>query len=143
MKSILLHIFGPFAINSYGFFVALGLVFTMFVMKRHPLFMQIKLQDYFESITGVIAIAAFTGARALYVISDQQCHTSWVDFFAFWHGGLSILGGILGALIGAALYLKYLKISLLPFFDLVSIHAGLLQGVARIGCFYAGCCYGK
>ena len=39
-------------------------------------------------------------------------------------------------------YLKKINVSIIPFFDLVAIFAPLLQSISRIGCFFAGCCYG-
>jgi phosphatidylglycerol---prolipoprotein diacylglyceryl transferase len=143
MKSILLHLFGPFAINSYGFFIALGLILFVLLIRKHKKFISLGLQNSFESIVVVCSLAAFIGGRVLYVISEQNWSTSFYDFFAFWDGGLSILGAIVGILTIGSLYLRFVHVPILPFFDLVSIHAGLLQGVSRIGCFLAGCCYGR
>jgi phosphatidylglycerol:prolipoprotein diacylglycerol transferase len=34
------------------------------------------------------------------------------------------------------------RIPLLPFLDLIATYAPLLQSIARLGCFFAGCCFG-
>ena len=44
---------------------------------------------------------------------------------------------------GLPLYFRYKGIKILPTLDLAAIYAPLLQSIARIGCFLAGCCYGS
>jgi phosphatidylglycerol:prolipoprotein diacylglycerol transferase len=142
MSAILIHLWGPFAIHTYGLFIAIGLViFTMLVM-RDLRFKKLCLEDSFFDIVAVGIIAAIFGGRLLYVFSEQESLHSLIDFFTFWQGGLAILGGVIGVIIGLSLFLYYKKIPILPFFDLISIYAPLLQAISRLGCFYAGCCYG-
>jgi phosphatidylglycerol:prolipoprotein diacylglycerol transferase len=53
------------------------------------------------------------------------------------YGGL--IGGCLGAFIGA----KIAKVKLTDFVDLVTPGIPLGHAFGRIGCFFAGCCYGR
>ena len=48
----------------------------------------------------------------------------------------------LGAIIGGALG-KMKKVNFLTYFDLIMPQVALAQGFGRIGCFFAGCCYGR
>lgn len=64
------------------------------------------------------------------------------NFISFWDGGFSLLGTILAVLVSLAYYLKKTGTPILPFLDLIAIHAPLLQSASRVGCFFAGCCYG-
>jgi len=111
-------------------------------MKDHR-FKKLNLEPIFFDAVVVGVIAAFMGGRILYIVSERETIHSFLDFFAFWQGGLAILGGVIGTLVGLSLFLWYKKIPILPFFDLIALHAPLLQAVSRIGCFFAGCCYGK
>jgi phosphatidylglycerol:prolipoprotein diacylglycerol transferase len=67
---------------------------------------------------------------------------SFGDALALWEGGFSVLGSISAVALVLPLYIMKLNIPLLPFLDLIALHAPLLQSVARVGCFLAGCCYG-
>jgi len=87
-------------------------------------------------------MAGFLGGRLLYIIEKPNTFTSYLELFAFWKEGFSILGSILGILFVESWYLKKCGIPILPFFDLVSIYIPLLQTIARIGCFFTGCCCG-
>lgn len=142
MPTILFHIWGPIAIHSYGFFIAIGLIIFMGLVMQDIRFKDLCLQDFFIDSITIGTLCAVFGGRMLYVVSEKEVVDSALDFFAFWQGGLSILGGVIGALIGVSVFLRYKKIPILPFFDLIAIYAPLLQAAGRIGCFYAGCCYG-
>ena len=142
MSAILLHLWGPFSIHSYGFFIALGLVIFMYLVMQDGRFKRLSLEHSFFDIIMVGIIFSLVGGRVLFVISEQEELESIVDFFAFWQGGLSILGAVMGALVGVSFFLRLKKIPILPFLDLVAVYAPLLQAVSRIGCFCAGCCYG-
>ena len=41
------------------------------------------------------------------------------------------------------LYCKVKKLNFMEYFDLVMPEIALAQGFGRIGCFLAGCCYGR
>lgn len=142
MPTILFHIWGPIAIHSYGFFIVIGLIIFMALVTKDTRFKKLLLKDVFIDSIIIGTLSAIIGGRILYVASEKEAIDSTLDFFAFWQGGLSILGGVIGALLGVSLFLWYKKIPILPFFDLIAIYAPLLQALGRIGCFYAGCCYG-
>ena len=57
--------------------------------------------------------------------------------------GFVVYGGILGGIVGAYIYCKWKKLSVLKYFDLAVPSLALAQGFGRIGCFLAGCCYGR
>ncbi len=137
----LLHLYGPFFVNSYGTMIALALaIFTWLINKDERRAKLISSEDfYWIVILGIIS--GILGGRILYFLLDGNL--SIVDFFAFWQGGFAVLGSLIGVLSVAPWYLKKHGIPLLPFLDLIALYAPLLQGISRIGCFLAGCCYGK
>jgi phosphatidylglycerol:prolipoprotein diacylglycerol transferase len=113
------------------------ILFTFYFSDKRSI---LNLQNNFGSIL-LVACQAIIGGR-ICIFSEDETITSLLDVFIFWQGGLSILGGIIGILVVVPFYLAYKQIPIIPFFDLVAVYAGLLQAVARIGCFFAGCCYG-
>ncbi len=140
----LLHIYGPLWINSYGFMIAVGLLIFVYLSYKDKKRAEIISPDLFFNTIFIGLIAAIIGGRILAVISEWKIFSqNFIEIFYPWIGGFSILGTILGILITIPIYLKYYNIPVLPVFDLIAIYAPLMQAISRIGCFLAGCCYGK
>ena len=57
--------------------------------------------------------------------------------------GFVVYGGIIAGVLAAIIYCKRKKLVFLEYFDLCSASIALAQGFGRIGCFLAGCCYGR
>ena len=57
--------------------------------------------------------------------------------------GFVVYGGIIGGIFAGWLYCRIKKLKFLAYFDLMMPSIALAQGFGRIGCFLAGCCYGK
>ncbi len=137
----LLHIYGPIAVQSYGLMIALGLLVFILLVKRNERFQALQLEDSFFDILILGIVSALIGGRTLFVLSEQGSPTI-VEFFSFWEGGFSILGAIIGVLICLPPFLWIKKIPLLSLLDLVAIYTPILQAFGRVGCLFAGCCYG-
>lgn len=98
----------------------------------------------------------FIGAHLLYgVVNSYRWVEAARDGFSRLHGvsgflmqawlicgGMVFYGGLFGAIIGAAIYMKVLRLPLAPYMDIMAFCVPLFHGFARIGCFLAGCCYG-
>ena len=107
-----------------------------------------------------IALAAMggllVGAHLLYgivnariLINAANDHFSRVHSFngflmllGLTFGGMVFYGGLFGALIGAAWYIRAMKMPFHPYMDIMAFCIPLFHGFARIGCFLGGCCYG-
>lgn len=139
----ILHLYGPFSIHSYGLMIALGVIVFVWCANRHPLRKKYMSSDALMDLVIMGTGAAVVGGRLLYVITQWHTFDHWYEIFNVWQGGLSLLGSVLACGIFAPTYLWYKSIPVLPCLDLIGIHAPLLQGISRIGCFLAGCCYGK
>ena len=142
MYPTIFHIYGPFAINCYGFFIALGIVIALFFARKDPGVSKIITEDQAITLLMGSIIVGIIGARLLYFMIEPVAITSWYDLIAFWEGGGSELGSIIAISIFCCIYLWNNEIKILPLLDLAGIYAPLMQGCARIGCFCAGCCYG-
>lgn len=64
-------------------------------------------------------------------------------FFVWSFGGLVFYGGLIGALVGAYRYCWHYKVSFSRMIDHYIPFFPIIHGIGRIGCFMAGCCYGK
>lgn len=142
MCPTLLHIYGPFAINFYGFFIVIGIACALFLAKKDPRTSHVITEDQALTLLMGSIIMGVVGARVLYFLVEPINFTSWYDLIAFWEGGGSELGSIIAIALFCFLYLKHKHIQLLPLLDLAGTYAPVVQGFARMGCFCAGCCYG-
>lgn len=57
--------------------------------------------------------------------------------------GMSILWALLGGCAAAMVICRWQQVSILRVFDLFIIGVPLAQAIGRLGCWAAGCCYGK
>lgn len=89
-------------------------------------------------------LASIVGSRVLYVLSEWQTFSrDFLEVFRIWHGGLVFYGGFIGAVLTALWYVRRQGLVLWRTADILAPSIALGQAVGRIGCFFAGCCYGK
>ena len=135
--------FHGFHLYTYGLFVALGFMAAVFVTQRLARPHGIKEQSITD-IYFVILISALAGARGLYVIvSFESYKNNLLDIFKIWNGGLVFFGGFIAAVAAVLVYLKIKKLNVWLVADLISPGIALGHALGRIGCLFAGCCYGK
>lgn len=104
-------------------------------------------QAFMLDLTLVLSVSGFIFARLFHVIYENP-EFYWnqpVQIFYFWNGGFVFLGGFLGALLSGIVFvvLKKKKSMILYLCDFYSPLVAFNYAVGRIGCFMAGCCYGK
>lgn len=139
----ILFTFGSFSLYTYGLFLALGFMAAVWFSKRNARFYDTKPDDI-SDLFFVVLVCGILGARLLYVlINFADFRSSPMDMVKIWNGGLVFFGGLLGAVAGSAVLLKIKK---LPFFntaDVISPGVALGHAFGRLGCLFAGCCYGR
>ncbi len=139
----LLHIFGPVWIHSYGVMIAVGFLFFSYFLYKNPKRIKLISNENFLNLLFIGLSAGIIGGRLIFVLYELDLFKdNYLQIFYPWIGGFGIMGSVLGILLILPIYLKIKKVKILPLFDLVAIYAGLLEGFGRIGCFFAGCCYG-
>ncbi len=135
--------FGSFKIYAYGFFIAagfiVGLVLATLRARREGIPFGNVVDLFFYTL-----LSAFLGSRILFVlINFDDYRQNPLQIFKLWEGGLVFYGGLIPAAVVALLYMRRHRLPIWKLADLISplIALGLFFG--RIGCFLAGCCYGK
>lgn len=139
----LVHIYGPFYVHAYGFFILLGLISAYFLLYFHSKRIRFISYDQLNDIFCIGIIAAIAGGKISYLLQYKTYTNVWYDFFALWQGGFTILGSIIGVALAVPLYLRLHNLPIAPLAALASLVAPLIQSLGRIGCFFAGCCYGN
>lgn len=90
-------------------------------------------------------IGGVIGARLFYYFHyyQEKYQGDLFGVFRVWEGGLELLGGVIVAIAVILAYLKYHKLPIRRYLDILSIGLMLALVFGRIGCFLNGCCYGK
>ena len=142
MHRELFHLYGPFAINSFGLMIIIGIIIFSILILHDPKRAKLITTDQYFNVLSLAIVSALIGGRALYLLGNWQSLESFWQIFAFWEGGFSLLGGIIAFLIVMPLYFKKYHLNTIALLDLGAIYAPLLQAISRFGCFFAGCCFG-
>ena len=89
-------------------------------------------------------ISGVAGARLFYVIHYfENFKDDLPSVFAIWQGGLEFYGGVIFAIPVIIFCLRYHKLPMRRYFDILAIALMLGLTFGRIGCFLNGCCFGK
>ena len=95
--------------------------------------------------TGLVSLASgFVGARLGFVLPHLHyfsMHTN--EIMKFWDGGLSWVGGGVGAILGLGIFALIKRHSFWQLFDILALPAVILAFSAWFGCLLDGCAYGK
>ncbi len=141
--SAALHRWGPVAVRSWGTMLMIGfsggLLWAIYDTRDDE---QID-ADTLIDVTLAILVGAVLGARLLAVVLNWSDFSgNPADILKVWEGGLSFHGGLLGGIVGAALYISRREVSFFRVADLLTPSIAIGYAVTRVGCFLNGCCWG-
>lgn len=132
---------GSFTMHGYGMMIAIGVVVALLVADKRSFDHGID-GDHLYGMTLWTVVLGFLSAKILFIIVDFKSFLA--SPLAFLQGtGFVVFGGIIGGAATIFGYCKIKKIRFLDVLDLVVPSVALAQGFGRIGCFLAGCCYGR
>jgi len=142
MHPILLKI-GSLTIFTYGFFLALAFLAAMALAGQEARRVGLPPGRVYDLCFYSI-IAALIGARVFQVLLEWNFY--WAhpqDIIKVWDGGLAFQGGLVLGIITAVCYMWRHSLPVWKTLDVLALAMPLGQGIGRIGCFMAGCCYGR
>lgn len=127
---------GPLSVHYYGILIALGLALAVvYAWKRCRQF-GIKDDDLTDGVLWIVPLAVVC-ARLYYCIFEwEQYAENPISILYIWNGGLAIYGGVLGAVLGIAIFCKVKKIKLPALLDLVALGFLIGQCIGRWGNFF-------
>jgi len=137
-----IHIFG-INIYPYGMMIGIGLVTAVLLFIK-----RCKNRGYDEdsafNIAVLCCISGIIGAKVLFLIIElPQVLRDPMAVLKDFGNGFVIYGGIIFGILAAYIFARFKKWSFLNIFDTAVPLISLAQGFGRIGCFFAGCCYGR
>jgi phosphatidylglycerol:prolipoprotein diacylglycerol transferase len=137
----LFHV-GPFHLRSFGIMLALAFLVGTWLALRDARRRGLD-ESHVLNLVLVILVASIVGARGMYVLTHgAEFAGRPLAALAIWEGGLTLYGGlVLGTLAGFG-YMAYAHLPMGTTADALTPGVALGAGIARIGCFLNGCCYG-
>jgi len=134
---------GTFTIGTYGLFYALGFLLALRLAVAYAR------RDGIETARivdlGILALlAGFVGAKVLLYLLDFRTYLADpMEMIRSLRSAGVFYGGFILASLVAIVYVRRHRMPLGKVADLVAPPLALGQAIGRLGCFAAGCCYGK
>lgn len=140
-------IFGTY-IPYYGFFVALGFICALFSGFLLCKFLKLDFYD-FLIISSVTLASGFIGAKILYIfininrIDFKIIFSDSKAFSTFINSGFVFYGGLIGGIASLIILYKFFRIDICSYEKVLAPSICVAHAFGRIGCSFAGCCYGR
>ncbi|MGH9703289.1 MAG: prolipoprotein diacylglyceryl transferase [Candidatus Acidiferrales bacterium] len=132
-------------VYTYGVMVAIGILIGLWYARIQARALGLDPAGVWN--LGVyLVLAAFVSAKLWMIAADfgyYADHPGEVLSLATLQSGGAFYGGVIGALLVASLYSSFAKLPLLTWLDAYSTGLPLGHAIGRLGCYAAGCCWGK
>jgi len=144
MHPVLFH-FGPIPIHTYGTLLAIGILLALWWAQRRAPLAGLD-ADRVWNLGVYMVLAALAGAKVWLIFADWEYYRQFPrEIFSLstlqaggvWYGGLATAAVVL------VLYGWRAKLSFPKLADVYAAPLALGHGIGRLGCFSAGCCYGR
>lgn len=127
---------GPLTIHLYGLVIACGLLAAVFYACKRSKEFGLKEDDIMDGVLWITPFAILC-ARAYYcAFSWDQYADNPISVLYIWNGGIAIYGGVLGAVLGVAVFCKIKKLKLPAVLDIVALGFLIGQTAGRWGNFF-------
>lgn len=136
---------GKFFLPTYGLLVSTGVLIGIWVSVRNSVRLGYNGEKAWN-LGILVVLCGIVGAKILYIINDWSHYSANPrEIFSIdtLQAGGVFSGGFLAALVAAAWYVRRNHMPALGTCDAFAPGLALGHSIGRIGCFAAGCCYGK
>lgn len=134
------EIFG-LKIPLYGIMTMLGYLAALIYCMRKRQTVNISKDDLLDVIFYIV-LGAIIGGKLFFIIFnwDEFVISSFIEKLRF---GFVFFGGFIGAITAGFIAARLKKLPFIKLADFFAPAIPLGHAIGRIGCFCAGCCYGK
>lgn len=135
---------------AYGIMMITGAFLAIFLAcwfapKKNLERLDVLLTAIFGFVLGIL------GAKALFILGEIPDYISHIkahgfEFSWLWNeimtSGLVFYGGLIGGILGGWIYVKMFRLDFWELADHMLPFLPLAHGFGRLGCTFAGCCFG-
>lgn len=134
---------GNFTVHTYGFMIMCGALAGYFYMS-HVAKKELNIPpDKIQNLAIMIILAAFVGGKLFFYFEDPAYYFSEPkNMIKNFRQGFVFYGSLIFAIPIAIWYFRKEKWPTWAFLDRLAITALIIHTFGRMGCFFAGCCYG-
>ena len=145
-----MHVLGrDFALHTYGVAIAVAFLVAIFVGTRTAARTG-EDPDKVRDLCFWLLVSSLVGARLVFIATNvpdyarlcREEHDCW-RALRVWEGGLVFYGGFFAALGVAVYYTRRHAMNFWRTADILAPSVALGHFFGRLGCFAAGCCWGK
>ncbi len=132
-------------IYTYGVLVAAGVILGLWYARRQAPRAGLDPEKTWNMGIYAVLIALLV-AKLWLVFSSWDyyvAHPRDIFSLATFQSGGTFYGGVIGAILTIVLYSIVQKMPLISVLDTYAAALPLGHAIGRLGCFFAGCCYGK
>jgi phosphatidylglycerol:prolipoprotein diacylglycerol transferase len=136
---------GDFSMPTYGVFVAVGIILGLWVSENNSERVGIDGQNA-RNLGLLVGVCGIVGAKILAIANSWDfyaAHPRELFLLTTLQAGGVFLGGLLTSILAGAWYMHRNHMLGLLTADAFAPGIALGHAVGRIGCFAAGCCWGK
>jgi phosphatidylglycerol:prolipoprotein diacylglycerol transferase len=140
----LFHI-GNFGLPTYGLLVSLGVLIGLWISVRNSEKQGIN-RDNAWDLGILVVLCGILGAKILYIVNDWStyaAHPREIFSLGTLQAGGVFSGGLIAGFAAAAWYIRKHRMPALATADAFAPGLAFGHALGRVGCFAAGCCYGK
>ncbi len=129
--------YGPLKLYGYGFMIVLGAVVVARLLWSRREKMGLRDEESYWALINIAALSGFLGGKLLFLAQYG------------WQGGLTVMngyssfGGFISVPLAIYAFARWKKIPFLKLADYMFLLAISWHVFGRLGCFLAGCCYGR
>ena len=133
-----------FELRTYGVVVALALLSAVWIAAKEARRRGYAPELVYDFVPYAL-IAGIIGARVYYVLFSQPGYFREhpLEIVAFWHGGIGVIGSLIGVFLAVLWYCRRKGVSVLTFADTLAPGIALAQVVGQFACLANGDSYGK
>jgi phosphatidylglycerol:prolipoprotein diacylglycerol transferase len=135
---------GSFELRSYGVIAALSFFIALWVSTREADRKGLD-RALIQDFVPYALLAGIIGARIYFILFSDPAYflqNPW-EILAFWHGGIGVIGSILGGFLAALWYCRKRHISFWRFADVLALGIPLGQTVGQFACLLNGDSWGQ
>ncbi|HEY5908085.1 MAG TPA: prolipoprotein diacylglyceryl transferase, partial [Vicinamibacteria bacterium] len=134
---------GPFSLHTYGVLLAVAFLVGLWVANAQAKRAGLDANRITDMAVYVL-IAGLLGAKLMLVVVDHNYYQKNPrEIYTIFQSGGVFYGGLLGGLVVAFYFARRYQLPAWATADVLAPGVVIGQCIGRLGCFAAGCCWGK
>jgi phosphatidylglycerol---prolipoprotein diacylglyceryl transferase len=133
---------GPLKLHTYGLMIVIGFLVGLYLIQNQAKKEGINPERVVDISFWGLGLGLL-GGRIVYIFTRLDYFSQHpLEIFYIWEGGLVFYGGFLGGLFAFWFFSRKYKLPMLQTIDMAVPSLAIAHFFGRLGCFFAGCCFG-